>query len=152
MVAYSFNIVNSKVSELQKIDAKTRKLLTMHKMHYPKSDVDRLYVASKYGGRGLMQLETSYKRATIGLTTFLKSSHDPFLGLVQKHDAKKMIYSAQREAQKFFGSLICLNYLEKQTNSHHAKRTKQKARQQAQEHLSKLWAGKALHGKNTPKE
>ena len=102
MVAYSFNIVNSKVSELQKIDAKTRKLLTMHKMHYPKSDVDRLYVASKYGGRGLMQLETSYKRATIGLTTFLKSSHDPFLGLVQKHDAKKMIYSAQREAQKFF--------------------------------------------------
>ena len=113
VVAYSFNIVNSKVSELKKIDAKTKKLLTMHKMHHPKSDVDRLYVAWKYGGRGLMQLETSYKRATIGLSTFL----------VQKHDAKKMIYSAQREAQKFFGSLIRLNYLEKQTNSHHAKRT-----------------------------
>ena len=48
-----------------------------------------------------MKLETSYKIATIGLSTFLKSSDDPFLRLVQKHDAKKKIYSAQKEAQKF---------------------------------------------------
>ena len=33
-------------------------------------------------------------------------------------------------------------------STHHAKRTRQKARQQAQEHISKLWEGKALHGKH----
>ena len=150
VVAYSFNIVNWKVSELKKLDTKTRKFLTMHKMHHPKSDVDRLYVARKFGGRGLMQLETSYKITTIGLSTFLKSSDDPLLGLVQKHDAKKKIYSAQKEAQKFFREFD-LSDLPREADefaTHHAKRTKQKARQQAQEHLSKLWEGKALHGKH----
>ena len=49
-----------------------------------------------------MQLETSYKIATIiGLSTFLKSSDDPFLGLVQMHEAIKMC-SVQKEAQKIF--------------------------------------------------
>ena len=66
VVAYSFNIVNWNASELKKLDTKTRKFLNMHKMHHPKSDVDKLYVARKNGGKGLTQLETSYKIATIG--------------------------------------------------------------------------------------
>ena len=45
--------------ELQKLDQKTRKLLTIHGQHHPKADVDRLYVLRKQGGRGLMQLEAA---------------------------------------------------------------------------------------------
>ena len=43
VVTYSFNIINWKMEELKKVDRKTRKFLTMAKMHHPKADVDRLY-------------------------------------------------------------------------------------------------------------
>ena len=72
-------------------------------------------------------METSYKIATIGLSTFFKSSDDPLLGLVQKHDTKKKIYSAQKEAQTFCREFN-LSKLPREADefaSCHAKRTKQ---------------------------
>ena len=42
VVTYSFNIINWKMEELMKLDRKTRKFLTMAKMHHPTVDVDRL--------------------------------------------------------------------------------------------------------------
>ena len=52
VLRYSFGIVNWHQEELQKLDRKTRKLLTVHGQHRPKADVDRLYVPRKQGGRG----------------------------------------------------------------------------------------------------
>ena len=46
--------------------------MTMHRMHHPKADVERVYLARKEGGRGLIQLECTYKTCTIGLETYLK--------------------------------------------------------------------------------
>ena len=119
-------------------------------MHHPKSDADRLYVARKNGGRGLTQLETSNKIATNGLSTFLKSSKDPLVGLVRGHDAKKKLYSAQKEAQKFSREFD-LPELPKEAHelaTCFAKRTKHKTRQQAKEKLSARWEDKALHGRH----
>ena len=67
VVQYSFGIIDWKISELKKIDTKTRKLLNMHKMLHPKADVERLYIPRKDGGRGLIDVETAFKTATIGL-------------------------------------------------------------------------------------
>ena len=67
LVTYSFNIINWTLQELTKLDTKTRKFLTMYKMHNPKSDVDRLYLPRAEGGRGLIHMELSYKTSTIGL-------------------------------------------------------------------------------------
>ena len=44
-------------SKLQVIDRKTRKLFTIHGALHPKSDVDRLYIPRKEGGRGLISIE-----------------------------------------------------------------------------------------------
>ena len=95
-------------------------------------------------------METSFKIATTGLSTFLQSSDDPLVGLVQMHDAKKKMYSVQKEAQKFFMEFDLSEFPKEadELATHYAKRTKQKARQQAQEHLAGLWEGKALHGKH----
>ena len=60
VIKYSFGIVNWHQEELQKLDRKTRKLLTIHGQHHPKADVDRLCVPRKQGGRGLMQLEAAH--------------------------------------------------------------------------------------------
>ena len=54
VLRYSFGIVNWHQEELQKLDWKTRKLLTIHRQHQPKADIDRLYVPRKQGGRCLM--------------------------------------------------------------------------------------------------
>ena len=64
------------MSEIRKMDAKIRKLLTCERMHHPKADVDRLYVPRNEGGRGLTQLETVYKTSTIGLNAYLESTND----------------------------------------------------------------------------
>jgi hypothetical protein len=60
VLSYSFGIINWYQEELQKLDGKTRKLLTIHGQHHPKADVDRLYVPRKQGGRDLMQLEAAH--------------------------------------------------------------------------------------------
>ena len=43
VVLYSYNIINWTLTELKKMDVKTRKLLTINRMHHPKADVERLY-------------------------------------------------------------------------------------------------------------
>jgi len=60
VLRYSFGIINCHQEELQKLDWKTRKLLTIHGQHHPKADVDLLYVPRKQGGRGLMLLEAAF--------------------------------------------------------------------------------------------
>ena len=64
----SFGIIDWKISELKKIDT----LLNMQKMLHPKADVERLYIPRKDGGRGLIDVETAFKTATIGLDHYLK--------------------------------------------------------------------------------
>ena len=44
VLRYSFAIINWRKEAIRKIDRKTRKVLTMQKMHHPKADIDRLYV------------------------------------------------------------------------------------------------------------
>ena len=73
MVQYSFRIIDWKISELKKIDTKTRKLLNMQKMLHPKADVERLYISRKDGGRGLIEVETAFKITKIGLDHYLKN-------------------------------------------------------------------------------
>ncbi|KAL9987105.1 hypothetical protein ACROYT_G001355 [Oculina patagonica] len=149
VVTYSFNIIDWKMSEIKRLDTKTRKLLTLSKMHHTKADVDRLYLPRNAGGRGLIQLEASYKTTTIGLDTYLKNTDDALIKLVQEHDGRKKLYSIQKQAEQFKQELD-LQIPDKQadeTTTKYAKITKQMARNKAQEKLTKQWEDKALHGR-----
>ena len=64
--------IDWKISELKEIDTKTRKLLKMHKMLHLKAGVERLYIPRKDGGRGLIDVETAFKTATIALNNYLR--------------------------------------------------------------------------------
>jgi hypothetical protein len=81
VLRYSFGIINWHQEELQKLDRKTRKLLTIHGQHHPKADVDRLYVPRKQGGRGLMQLEAIH-------AVKIKKLLDPLIRVVKTHQHK----------------------------------------------------------------
>ncbi|XP_068708222.1 uncharacterized protein [Montipora foliosa] len=89
------------MSEIKRLDTKTRKLLTIHRMHHPKADVNRMYLPRRIGGRGLTKLETAYKSTTIGLEKNLRNTDDALLQLVLQHETKKKLYSIQKEAEKF---------------------------------------------------
>ena len=45
-------------------------------MHHNNSDVNRLYLPHKEGGRGLVQLELSLKTSIIGMGTYLNNTND----------------------------------------------------------------------------
>ena len=87
VLRYSFGIINWRSEEIKQIDRKTRKLLTKYKMHHPKSDVDRLYVKRKEGGRGLIQVEAAYKEEITNIADYLNTNYknDQFRNIVQHH-------------------------------------------------------------------
>ena len=49
---YSINIANLQMSELRKLDTKTRKLLTVERMNHPIADVGRMYLQIECSGQG----------------------------------------------------------------------------------------------------
>ena len=67
LLKYSTAFVSWRKIELQAIDRKTRKLFTIYGALHPKSDVDKLYVPSKEGGRGLISIEDCVELAIRGL-------------------------------------------------------------------------------------
>ena len=60
-------------------------------MHYPKANVDRLYIPRNEGGRGMIQLELSYKTSTIGQHRNRTTTTDWMLQLVLAHDKTKKL-------------------------------------------------------------
>ena len=44
VLRYSIGIINWRIEEIKQTDRKTRKMLTMYKMHHPKADIDRLHI------------------------------------------------------------------------------------------------------------
>ena len=85
VLRYSFGIVNRHQKELQKLDRKMRKLLTIHGQHHPKADVHRLYVPRKQGGRALMQLEAAHAADITKLMEYVDRKEDPLIQVVRTH-------------------------------------------------------------------
>ena len=53
LIRYSGPLLKWTRKELEQIDQRTRKLMTMHKVLHPSDDIDRLFVSSKERWRGL---------------------------------------------------------------------------------------------------
>ena len=98
VVQYSYNILNWNLLDLQRMDRKTRKLLTSHRMHHPKAGVDRLYLPRSNGGRGMIRLEMAYKTTAIAMSTYLSTNCDWTLKLVYQHQKYKL-HSIVKEAR-----------------------------------------------------
>jgi helix-turn-helix protein len=72
VLRYSCGIINRRLEEIKQIDRKTRKILTMYKMHHSKADIDRthVYVKRKEGERGLVQVKAAYKTGIINIAEY----------------------------------------------------------------------------------
>jgi hypothetical protein len=85
VLIYSFGIVNWRQGEVQKLDRKARKLVTIHGQHHTKAGVDRLHVPRKQVGRGLVQLEEAYAVEITKLVENVDSKEDPLIQTVRTH-------------------------------------------------------------------
>jgi len=115
VLRHSFGIVNWRQEELQKLDRKTRKLLTIHGQHHPKADVDNFYVPRKQGGRSLMQLEAAHAVEITKLVEYVDMKEDPLIQVVRTHKhntdsavlqrARYLKTEVQRETRKMKDSI-----------------------------------------------
>ena len=76
LLRYSAAFISWRKSELEAIHRKTRKLFTIYGALHPKSDVDRLYIPRKEGGRGLISIEDCVKLAIRGLEVYAHGSEE----------------------------------------------------------------------------
>ena len=76
---YGAGIIDWKESELNSIDRKTRKTLTMYGAMHPKSDVGRLYITRKEGGRGLCSIEYSVRGEENSLGYYVANSEETLM-------------------------------------------------------------------------
>ena len=76
LIRYSAVFVSWWKSELEAVDRKTRKLFKMYGALHPKSDVDRLYIPRKEGGRGLISIEDCVELAMTGLEVYVDGSEE----------------------------------------------------------------------------
>ena len=58
----------------------------MHKAPHPKSNVDRLYISRKEGGRGLCSIEDTIETSKIGLESYITVTNERLLSAAQKSD------------------------------------------------------------------
>jgi hypothetical protein len=110
VLRHRFRIINWRQEEVQKLDRKTRKMLTIHGQHHPRADIDRLYVPRKEGIRGLMQVEGAYITETLSLVEYVERKEDPLIQIVWTHQhntnsallqtANKFIKSFQSETDQ----------------------------------------------------
>ena len=150
VVQNSFNIINWNLADFNRLDTKTRKLLTSNKMHHPKPDVNCLYLPKSSGARGMIELETSYKTTIIGMQKYLTASNDWMIQLVRQHEENKKLDSIIKEARRFEREFELEN--ENAVNedlpaTKQAKHLKQCAKKCAAKQLSESWSQKPLHGK-----
>ncbi|XP_070588487.1 vomeronasal type-2 receptor 26-like [Erythrolamprus reginae] len=76
---YTAGIVNWTQAELDNLDRKTRKFMTIqHALHFC-SDIDRLYLPRKIGGRGLLQVKQTVEEEKHSLADDVKESKESAL-------------------------------------------------------------------------
>ena len=76
---YGAGILQWKDSGLKDVDRKSRKTATMYGALHPKSDMGRLYVKRKEGGRGLMSVERCVKEEENSLGFYVANSEESLI-------------------------------------------------------------------------
>ena len=83
LLRYSTALISWRKCALEAIDRKTRTLFTIYGGLHPKSDVDRLYIPRKVGGRSLIAIEDCEELAVRGLEVYVHGSEERLLQAVR---------------------------------------------------------------------
>merc|ERR1711923_697885 len=90
MGTYGFGIIDWPQKEIDDLDVKTRKVLTMHKVIYRHQCMDRVYLPRREGGVGLIEINDALRSTIINLAQYVETTKDALLELVKKHHKKHL--------------------------------------------------------------
>ena len=79
IVRNEVGIISLTKMELEELDQRTRKLMTMYGARHPKADFDRLYLQRCKEGRGLLGLEDCVQVEVHSLEKYLSTSKEKIL-------------------------------------------------------------------------
>jgi len=79
LVCYTVGIINWRKDELEAMDRKTRKMMTIYNSIHPRADMDRLYIPRKHGGRGLISKQESINMEQQSLSRYIDVSKQELL-------------------------------------------------------------------------
>ena len=85
VLSYGFGIVDWPQNELDNLDIKTRKILTIHKVIYRNQCMDRIYLPRREGGMGLIEINDVHRSTIINLDYYLQTTQEEHLEKVRKH-------------------------------------------------------------------
>ena len=74
VLRYGAGILKWTTTDLQSLDRKSRKVMTMYDAFHPKSDTDRLYLTREKGGCGLISCEGCIRNKETSLGWYVKNS------------------------------------------------------------------------------
>jgi len=83
---YDCAINNWPQLEINNLDTKTRKVLTIHKIFHKKQCIPRLYLLKWEGGGGLMELNQVHKTTCEGMAEHVKNSTDYWMRFVHEQE------------------------------------------------------------------
>ncbi|XP_066930545.1 uncharacterized protein [Clytia hemisphaerica] len=81
-LSYGFQIVDWSITELEAIDRSTRIILQQYHLMHHQSDILRIYLPRKSGGRGLINITNHYKKTIINFSHYLQNTNEPLLRAV----------------------------------------------------------------------
>ena len=106
VMRYSGGIIDWTKEELQIMDRKTRKIMTLNRCLHPRSSVARLYMKRKEGGRGLISVEDCIVSERRGLHDYLKESKEDMLigalkeNVIEEGETKEEFEKRKRDERK----------------------------------------------------
>ena len=96
---YGAGIINWTKAELESMDRKTRKRMTIYGMLHPKANMDRLYLPRGRGGRGLISVEDCVRAEENGLANYGQTSTNKLLLVSVKNEGLSMNEEAETPKQ-----------------------------------------------------
>lgn len=106
VIRYTAGVVDWTLAELEELDRKTRKTMTINHALHPRSDVDRLYLSRNIGGRGMLQVRQTVEEECRALAEYVRDSQEDALkqvteeGLMKTNEAKQAYRKAQLKSRK----------------------------------------------------
>ena len=103
VVTYTAGIIDWTKEELRQMDTKTRKKMTMYKALHPRADIDRLYLARKKGGRGLLSVESMVNLEKTSLAEYACNSPEPLMKILIDEGLVKFTMPKDRKKREIQG-------------------------------------------------
>ena len=104
-LSYGFPVLDWTITELKIIDRETRKMLQQYHAMHSQSDVTRLYLLRKNGGRGLINITNHYRNAIINFSSSILNSEEQFLKLTSNWQVTRGEKSIHQKAQRYFDEI-----------------------------------------------